>query len=293
MAHLNPINSHSEVTKAGLTLVSSTPQNRPHNEQNGDRFLETTPQIGSEKPDLDLEAINQQLANTTAHQVIEWATETFGDGLVMSTSFGIQAAVMLHLVTQIVPDIPIIWVDTGYLPSETYQFAEELSDRLKLNLKVYQSPMSPARMEALYGRLWAQKDVESLNRYDKIRKVEPMQRALKELKATAWLAGLRRDQTDHRKTLQRVSRQGEHYKIHPILDWSSKDIYQYLTAHDLPYHPFFDLGYVSVGDWHSSRPLMADDQDERDTRFHGLKQECGLHLPLTPAEAQSLDSSTL
>jgi phosphoadenosine phosphosulfate reductase len=79
----------------------------------------------------------------------------------------------------------------------------------------------------------------------------------------------------------------------PILDWNAKAIYEYLTAYDLPYHPFFDQGYVSVGDWHSSRPLMAGDQDERDTRFHGIKQECGLHLPLTPEAAQSLDSSTL
>jgi phosphoadenosine phosphosulfate reductase len=277
MPHLNPI----EPAKAGLTLVPSTMPERDGKE---------TPQA---KPVLDLVAINQQLANATAEQTIEWAADTFADGLVMSTSFGIQAAVMLHIATQIMPDIPIIWVDTGYLPAETYQFAESLSDRLKLNLKVYQSPISPARMEAIYGRLWAQNDVESLDQYDKIRKVEPMQRALTELKATAWLAGLRSDQTDHRKTLQRVGLQGDRYKILPILNWTAKDVYQYLTAYDLPYHPFFDLGYVSVGDWHSSRPLMADDDSERDTRFHGLKQECGLHLPLTPAEAQSLDSSTL
>lgn len=283
MPHLNRSDIQSEATKVGLALVSNT--SGELNERN-DRTLR-------EKTHLDLDAINPQLANATAEQVIEWASQTFGDGLVMSTSFGIQAAVMLHLATQIVPDVPIIWIDTGYLPAETYQFAEQLIERLNLNIKVYQSPISPARMEAIYGRLWAQNDVESLNRYDKIRKVEPMQRALKELKATAWLAGLRSDQTDHRKTLQKVGVQGDRYKILPILDWNAKDVYEYLTAHDLPYHPFFDLGYVSVGDWHSSRPLMADDTDERDTRFHGLKQECGLHLPRTPGEAQSLDSSTL
>ncbi len=242
---------------------------------------------------LDLDALNQQLATDKADKIVAWAAETFADGLVMSTSFGIQAAVMLHLVTRVVPDIPIIWVDTGYLPEETYVFAEELSQRLKLNLKVYQSPISPARMEALHGRLWSQKEVDSLNRYDQIRKVEPMQRALQELKATAWLAGLRRGQTHHRQSLQVVNRQREQYKILPILNWNSRDIYQYLTAYDLPYHPYFDQGYVTVGDWHSSRPLMADDESDRDTRFHGLKQECGLHLPLSPEAAQSLDSSTL
>jgi phosphoadenosine phosphosulfate reductase len=247
----------------------------------------------AEKLELNLEQINQKLSEIDSSELVQWSAKTFGNGLVMTTSFGIQAAVMLHLVTQVVPAIPVIWIDTGYLPAETYKFAEELTERLNLNLKVYQSPISPARMEALYGKLWEQKDVDALNLYDRIRKVEPMQRALQELKATAWLTGLRKDQTNHRKTLDRVGKQGEQYKILPILDWNSKQIYEYLMAYDLPYHPFFDLGYVTVGDWHSSRPLTADDSNERDTRFHGLKQECGLHLPQTPEEAQSLDSSTL
>lgn len=244
-------------------------------------------------PNLDLVQVNQQLENMEASSLVEWGAETFGDGLVMSTSFGIQAAVMLHLVTRIAPQVPVIWVDTGYLPDATYKFAETLSKRLELNLKVYQSTMSPARMEALHGKLWEQDDLEAFNRYDQIRKVEPMQRALDELQATAWLAGLRRDQTEHRQGLTRVDQQNNLYKIYPILDWNARDIYQYLTAYDLPYHPFFELGYVSVGDWHSSRPLTADDSDDRDTRFRGLKQECGLHLPKTPGEEESLDSSFL
>ncbi|MGF1461390.1 MAG: phosphoadenylyl-sulfate reductase [Leptolyngbyaceae cyanobacterium] len=246
---------------------------------------------------IDLKQANQTLEtdldSKDAKQIVAWARDTFSQGLVMSTSFGIQSAVMLHLVTQVVPDIPVIWVDTGYLPTETYHFAEAMTQRLNLNLKVYQSPMSPARMEALYGKLWASQEVEAFNQYDKIRKVEPMQRALRELDATAWLAGLRADQTEHRKTLDVVTQQQEIYKISPILNWTARDVYQYLTAYDLPYHPLFDKGYVSVGDWHSSRPLTADDESDRDTRFRGLKQECGLHLPQTPGEAESLDSSSL
>ena len=244
-------------------------------------------------PNLDLLAVNQQLQDADATATVKWSQETFGGGLVMTTSFGIQAAVMLHLVTSIIPDLPVIWIDTGYLPAETYIFADQLTKRLQLNLKVYQSPLSPARMEALHGKLWEKNSVEALNLYDHIRKVEPMQRALKELNATAWLAGLRKGQTSHRQTLNRIELQRDIYKIYPILNWHSRDIYQYLTANDLPYHPYFDLGYVSVGDWHSSRPLTADDDNERDTRFGGIKQECGLHLPQTAGEAKSLDSSSL
>lgn len=243
--------------------------------------------------EFNIAEMNQQVANAKAVQIVRWAVDTFEDGLVMTTSFGIHSAVMLHMVTRVVPDIPVIWIDTGYLPPKTYLFADQLTDRLKLNLKVYQSPISPARMEALYGRLWAQNDVESLNRYDQIRKVEPMQRALQELKATAWIAGLRSAQTDHRKSLEVVNLQGSIYKILPILNWTSKQVYEYLVEHNLPYHPLFDEGYVSVGDWHSSRPLTASDEDERDTRFKGLKQECGIHLPLSGGESESFDSSSL
>ncbi|MEM6253352.1 MAG: phosphoadenylyl-sulfate reductase [Cyanobacteria bacterium P01_D01_bin.156] len=243
--------------------------------------------------DLDLEALNQTLNDIDAAELVAWGEQSFGEALVMSTSFGIQSAVMLHLVTQVVSDIPVIWVDTGYLPAETYRFADELTQRLRLNLKVYQASMSPARMEALHGRLWDQNNVEALNRYDYIRKVEPMQRALKDLGAKAWLAGLRAHQTSHRQTLGRIAQQNGIYKLHPILSWHSRDVYNYLTTHDLPYHPLFDQGYVTVGDWHSSRPMTAADHDERDTRFKGLKQECGLHLPQTQGEADSLNSSSL
>ena len=229
---------------------------------------------------LDLATARSAPYNRDALDTVRWAVATFGDGLVVSTSFGIQSAVTLDLATRIVPNIPVIWVDTGYLHPETYRFAEALTARLQLNLKVYQSPLSPARMEALYGRLWEKRDLASLNRYDAIRKVEPMQRALQKLGATAWLAGLRRDQTEFRKTLQTINRQDDRYKILPILEWNSRDVYQYLTARDLPYHPLFERGYVTVGDWHSSRPLLATDETERDTRFQGLKQECGLHLPV-------------
>ena len=244
------------------------------------------------KLEPDVQRMSRQLAKADAQSFVKWTVETFEDRLVMSTSFGIQAAVMLHLVTRLVPNIPVIWIDTGYLLPATYQFAEELTDRLKLNLKLFQSSMSPARMEAVYGKLWEQDDITALNRYDEIRKVEPMQRALRELKANAWLAGLRADQTDHRRRLPRVHRVEGRYKLLPILHWTSKDVHQYLTVNGLPYHPLYEEGYVTVGDWHCSRPLSSSDRHERDTRFRGLKQECGIHLE-TPEEAESLDSSGL
>ena len=98
----------------------------------------------------------------------------------MSTSFGAQAAVMLHLATRVAPSIPVVFIDTGYLFPETYRFADELTTRLKLNLKVYRAVESPAWLEARSGKLWEQ-GAEGLARYNQIMKVEPMQRALAEL----------------------------------------------------------------------------------------------------------------
>ncbi len=242
--------------------------------------------------ELDLEAANAELADADAPTIIRWAAEQFGDGLIMTSSFGAQAAVMLHLASQVVPDIPVVFIDTGFLFPETYRFADELTRRLKLNLKVYQSPMSPARMVALHGPLW-ESGREGLDLYDRMRKVEPMQRALSELKATAWLAGLRRQQTEHRKSLPIVGVQNGIHKVLPILSWTTKDVHEYLKKHDLPYHPLYEKGYVSIGDWHSTRAITDNDTNERDTRFRGLKQECGLHLPASQEEDASRESSGL
>lgn len=211
----------------------------------------------------------------SARDRIAWAVETFGDRLVLSTSFGAQAAVMLHLATAVRPDIPVIFVDTGYLFPETYRFAKDLTERLRLNLKRYQALRSPAEMEAVDGRLWEQ-GKEGLERYNLERKVEPMNRALRELGAEAWLAGLRRQQSSTRRALDFVTRQNRTTKVLPILDWTSRDIHRYLVEHDLPYHPLFERGYVSIGDWHSTVPL-GEGMAEEDTRFGGLKRECGLH----------------
>ncbi len=233
------------------------------------------------QPPLDpaeIDEVQRRLEGADAEEWIRWASERLEDGLVVSTSFGIHSAVMLHLATRVVPEIPVLWVDTGYLPAETYRFAEELTERLALNRIAIQAPMSPARMEALHGRLWESERVEDLDRYDRMRKVEPMRRALREHGATGWLSGLRADQTAHRGSLRPLSLQDGRLKVLPLLDWRARDLHRYLKRHDLPYHPLFEQGYASVGDAHSSRPVQAGDAHERDTRFRGLKQECGLHV---------------
>lgn len=216
-----------------------------------------------------------RLESQSAEQRVQWALETFGPRLVLTTSFGIQSAVMLHLVTRLAPEIPVIFVDTGYLFPETYRFARDLTERLGLNLKTYVPRSTAAQQEALYGKQWEQ-GLDGLKRYNLINKVEPMDRAMRELGANAWLAGLRRVQASTRENLKVVQAQNKVTKIHPILDWDNRKIHRYLTEFDLPYHPLWDQGYVSVGDVHSTSKLEPGMTEEQ-TRFGGLKRECGLH----------------
>ena len=182
---------------------------------------------------------------------------------------------MCSMTTQQRPDIPVVLVDTGYLFEQTYRFIDQLSERLDLNLTVYSNPMSPAWQEARYGKLW-QQGLEGIEFYNRINKIEPMQRALDELGAEAWFAGLRRQQARSRQDTNVFTVQNDRYKIHPVIDWTDRDVFYYLKEYDLPYHPMWHEGYVSIGDWHTTKRL-DEVEDEEDTRFHGLKRECGLH----------------
>lgn len=223
-----------------------------------------------------LDELNHWLEARSARERIAWALGTLPGEHVLSTSFGAQSAAILHLATRERADIPVVLIDTGYLFPETYCFADDLGQRLSLNLKVYRPQLGRAWMEARFGRLW-EKGLEGIQRYNAMRKVEPMRRALKELDARTWIAGLRRTQSDSRRNIRVLELRDGRWKLHPLADWSDRDVWNYAQRHDLPYHPLWDKGYVSIGDVHTTRALV-DDMRPEDTRFFGLKRECGLHF---------------
>lgn len=220
--------------------------------------------------------LNRWLATLDAEGRIDWALRELDGVHALSTSFGAQAAVALHMTTRLRPDIPVILVDTGYLFPETYRFADELVRRLALNLKVFQPTMSAAWSEARHGQQWTE-GVEGIEGYNQRHKVEPMFRALKELGVGTWIAGLRRTQAESRSEIDFAERSSGRWKLHPIADWNDRDIGEYLKQYDLPYHPLWHEGYVSIGDTHTTR-RWEPGMSEEDTRFFGLKRECGLHL---------------
>jgi len=226
----------------------------------------------------DLALLDAWLEGRSAEQRVGWALANGPLNPALSSSFGAQSAVALHMLTRQCPDIPVILVDTGYLFPETYRFADELAQRLSLNLQVFRPQVSRAWMEARHGRLWEQ-GVLGIDQYNNLRKVEPMRRALDELGVGTWFTGLRRVQASSRRNTPIVAQRNGRYKVSPLADWTDRDLWVYLKQHDLPYHPLWQEGYVSIGDFHTTSRWEPGMRDE-DTRFFGLKRECGIHEQL-------------
>lgn len=224
---------------------------------------------------LVLASINRAFEALPPVRRVEQALELLPGSYVLTSSFGAQSAVMLHLVNRVVPGIPVVVIDTGYLFPETYRFIDEMTERLKLNLKVFRSDSSPAWQESRFGKLWNQ-GLQGIEQYNRINKREPMERALHELDAGTWFSGLRRVQASTRARAAPIEFKRGRYKVHPILDWTDRDVGRYLREHKLPYHPLWEKGYPSIGDWHTTRSL-AEAGSIEETRFFGLKRECGLH----------------
>ncbi len=227
----------------------------------------------------NLEEFNDELINLSSLEMLEWALQRFENNLAFTTSFGIQSSVLLNLIqsSSLKNEVKIFWIDTGYLPKETYLYANTLINKLSLNITILQSEISPAHMEAMYGKLWESNTVEDINKYHQIRKVDPLDKALKKYSINCWGSGVRAQQTTNRGKMKFIELIRDTLSIRPLLGWSQKDIFYYMKEKDLPQHPLFMKGYSSVGDWHSSSAESSNSKG-RSTRFGGVKQECGLHI---------------
>lgn len=224
----------------------------------------------------DADKVNSAFSELSAAERISWLHAEYGSRLVLSSSFGLQAAVMLDLISKHAPEVPVVWLDTGYLFPETYQYAKQLIEQLKIDVTVYQPKVSAARQEALYGKLWEQGE-KGNTKYGLINKVEPMNRALKDLGSDIWISGLRRSQSSTRVNRDFAEQQNGTLKVYPILDWADPQVSAYFYDQNLPKHPLESEGYQTMGDWHSTSPVVEGDSAEA-SRFGGDKYECGLHL---------------
>ena len=236
---------------------------------------------------LDLDVLNPAFEKMDAVKIIDWSYRQFGEDLVMTSSFGDQAIVLIHLATQIKPDIKIIFVDTGYLFPETHLFMEQVRSRFNLNVWTYRTRNDPIQYlkEAGEGEPTWRNDIRACCAANKN---EPIERAFKTIGAKAYLRGIRRQQAKTRENaafIEWAPRYGC-YAISPLLNWTNKDVGLYMKQHDLPYHPLIEKGYLSIG----CNPLSCTapvqiGADPRSGRWAGTgKLECGIN---------SLDSANL
>jgi phosphoadenosine phosphosulfate reductase len=239
---------------------------------------------------LDIPSLNSAFEAADPEKIVAWAVSTFAPELVMTSSFGAESALMLHMATRAMPDIKVIMIDTGYLFPETWQFMEALRQRLDLNVWVYRTRNDPIGYLHKSGEENPQfrKDVDACCAANKN---EPMERAMRQLQPRAWLRGIRRSQAPTRAAAPFVGWSDRYnlYTVSPLLRWSSREIYAYMKKHDLPYHPLYEKGYASIGcnPLSCTRAIEAG-QDARSGRWADSgKVECGINL------TNSLDSANL
>jgi phosphoadenosine phosphosulfate reductase len=236
---------------------------------------------------LDLDTLNAMFEAQHPSKIIDWTNRQFAGELVMTSSFGDQSAVLIHLASQVKPDIKIIFIDTGYLFPETHQFMEQLRRRLNLNVWTYRTrndPIAWLHHAAEENPAW-RKDIPACCAANKN---EPMERAIKDIGPKAWLRGIRRGQGESRKNARFIEWSPRYgcYAVSPMLNWSTRDVHNYMKEYDLPYHPLVDKGFLSVGcnPLSCTRPVQLG-EDARSGRWAGSdKLECGIN---------SLDSANL
>jgi phosphoadenosine phosphosulfate reductase len=216
-------------------------------------------------PDLrELAEVSRSFESKPASAAIAWAYDHFGDGLVLAASF--QDCVLIDIVAKTVPAVDVVFLDTQYHFAETLWYVEHVRNRYDLRLHV-EKPRTD--LDDLWHR-----DPDACCR---IRKVEPLERALSG--RSAWMSGVRRDETAARARTQVVSYDVGRglVKVNPLATWTDADVAGYVKDHDLPVHPLADRGYASIGCWPCTRPV-ADGEDARAGRWAGMdKTECGLH----------------
>jgi phosphoadenosine phosphosulfate reductase len=211
-------------------------------------------------------------------EILEWAVFSV-DRLVVASSFQSSGLVILHMLRDIKPDMPVLFLDTGFHFPETLQFARAKTEEWGLKLVVLKGKhRSPERQAELYGPELYRRDP---NLCCHINKTEPLQEALAEF--DGWISGLRRDQSPERATSVKISQpqilpSGRAIlKIHPLANWTKGDVESYLAEHDISTHPLLEKGYASIGCWPCTRAI-AEGEAERDGRWAGLdKSECGIH----------------
>lgn len=223
----------------------------------------------------EIDRLAEQFESADPRDILSWAHRSFGEALVIVTSFQATGIVTLHMMQEIAPATEVLTLDTGFLFPETVALTRALQDHFQLNLRRVRPRQTPRQQARDYGdRLWERNP----DRCCHIRKTIPLREALAPY--SAWVTGLRRDQSPKRANTPIISRDSRTglIKIAPCANWSEDKVWAYLRARDLPYNPLHDIGYPSIGCWTCTKAVNQD-ADSRSGRWAQRdKTECGIHI---------------
>ena len=230
----------------------------------------------------DLRVIQEKAESWSPEQVLRWSFENFATNIEMASGFGAEGMALIDMAARLTADLRVFTIDTGFLFPETYQLIDKVEKRYGISVERVRSQVDPEQQADLYGpELWAINPDQCCS----IRKVEPLKKKLSTLEA--WITAIRRDQTSARASAKKIEwdRKFQLVKINPLVEWSHKDVWNYLFAHDVPYNPLHDRQYTSIGCTHCTRAIRPG-EDPRAGRWAGFqKTECGLHVVEAPATA--------
>lgn len=216
---------------------------------------------------IQTEKLNRSLSPILVDARLAHILNTYREEVLITTSFGITSALLLHILSRVRPGFPVHFVDTGYLFEETHTYKEQLTRLLGLNV-ITLRPDTEKHRQSEENKLWTS-DPDLCCRHNK---VEPLETVKTDHKV--WVSGLLGFQSRYRSGLDIVQEKRKTYRFYPLIDWTPKMVYQYYEQFQIPRHPLEQKGFSSVGCSHCTLP-----GDQRDGRWKGLsKTECGLHL---------------
>ncbi len=222
----------------------------------------------------ELKKVSDSLEGKSPQEVLKWALDNFHPNISLACSFGAEDVVLVDMLTKIRKDARIFYLDTGLLFKETYDVIERVKEKYGIQPEKYESELTLEEMEAKYGpKLWETNPDECC----RIRKVLPLEAALKDLKA--WITGIRREQSPTRANAPVVTWDKKFglVKINPLVAWKYDDVWNYIKENDVPYNVLHDQNYPSIGCEPCTRPVRPG-EDPRAGRWAGkAKTECGLH----------------
>ena len=233
--------------------------------------LESFPEL-----ELDLDEVNARLESRPPAEVLDWAARTFAPDVILTCSFQHDGVALAHMLREVAPWVPVLFIDTGFHFPETDAYVEEIRRRFDLNLRVLRPSMPREELARTHGLDLYRRDPDLCCA---INKVAPLREAL--VGVRCWINGRRREQSATRRGLRMIERyDGGIHKVNPLVGWTSKDTHRYLRDHDIPEHPLFARGYASIGCAPCTRPILPG-EDERAGRWSGTgKTECGIHTLL-------------